>query len=457
MDQWRIIKFLLLQFAVLCILAVHPAMVWSQQFGSAPAAEVLTLDRAVTLALQNNRQVNNAALEVGKSGDEIAAFKTKRLPALKLDAIEAYLLTPIELEFKQGDLGVSSTAGPIPDKDTKIRTGRKPMTAITSSITQPLSQLYRIGLGIDQLEVGRGINQEELRSQRHLVIDNVKRAYYGLLQTQSSLDVVEESIKFYRELDRVVEDYVKQQTAFKYESLDVKTRLSRSEYDALTLRNTLASQREQLNKLLARDIRTEFRVVPVAEMSAFETDLAAAQTRALRQRPETNRAQLQIKYAEYDYKIKRAEYIPDLNFVVNYLSPITSEVLPRNIAFVGLQLSWEYYDWGRKSNEMAARSKSIEQAKTSSSDLQSQVLLEVNSAYRKLQENRAALRVGQLAQDTQREMLRVTLNRYQDKTALLKDVLQVQASSADANNQYQQALLSLWTARADFEKAIGEE
>ena len=457
MNRSRSITLHVIRTAICHLLILHPVATWCQQSDSVPTRELLTLERAVSLALENNRQVKNAALEVGRSEDQIAAFKTKRLPALKFEAIEAYLLEPIELSFKQGDLGVSPTAGPIPDKDTKIRTGRKPMTAISSSIIQPLSQLYRIGLGIDQLEVGRGINEEELRSQRHLVIDNVKRAYYGLLQTQSSLDAVEETIKFYRGLDRLVEEYVKQQTAFKYESLDVKTRLSRSEYDALTLRNTLASQREQLNKLLARDIRTEFRVVPVPEMSEFETDLGAAQAQALRQRPEVNRAQLQIKYAEYDYKIKRAEYIPDLNFVVNYLSPITSEVLPRNIAFVGLQLSWEFYDWGRKSNEMAARSKSIEQAKTSSSDLQSQVLLEVNGAYRKLQENRAALRVGQLAQETQREMLRVTLNKYKDQAALLKDVLQVQAASADANNQYQQAVLSLWTARADFEKAIGDE
>jgi hypothetical protein len=48
---------------------------------------------------------------------------------------------------------------------------------------------------------------------------------------------------------------------------------------------------------------------------------------------------------------------------------------------------------------MALKTMSIEQAKTSSSDLESQVLLEVNSAYRKLQESRAAVRVGQLAQE----------------------------------------------------------
>jgi hypothetical protein len=118
---------------------------WCQSSGSSSTGEVLTLDRAVMLALQNNRQVNNAALEVGKSEDQIAAFKTKRLPGLKLDLTEAEPLTSIDLKFKQGDLGSAPSTGPIPPTDTTIRTPRKPLTAINSSITQPLLQLYRIG------------------------------------------------------------------------------------------------------------------------------------------------------------------------------------------------------------------------------------------------------------------------------------------------------------------------
>jgi outer membrane protein TolC len=35
-------------------------------------------------------------------------------------------------------------------------------------------------------------------------------------------------------------------------------------------------------------------------------------------------------------------------------------------------------------------------------------------------------------------------------------VLQTQAGLAEAQDRYQQALLAFWTARADFEKAIGE-
>jgi outer membrane protein TolC len=40
---------------------------------------------------------------------------------------------------------------------------------------------------------------------------------------------------------------------------------------------------------------------------------------------------------------------------------------------------------------------------------------------------------------------------------LERDVLQQQSAVASANNEYEQALLSFWTAKANFEKALGEE
>jgi outer membrane protein TolC len=45
---------------------------------------VLTLEQAVALALQNNRQVQNATLEVGKKIDQAAAARTSRLPAFNM-------------------------------------------------------------------------------------------------------------------------------------------------------------------------------------------------------------------------------------------------------------------------------------------------------------------------------------------------------------------------------------
>src|SRR4029077_16297337 len=114
MDKSRLAELRLIGFTVLSILLAYPVTTWPQQSGSSPTGELLTLDRAVMLALQNNRQGNNATLEVGKSEDGIAAFKTKLLQAFKLDVTEAEPLTPIDLKFKQGDLGSAPLTGPIP-------------------------------------------------------------------------------------------------------------------------------------------------------------------------------------------------------------------------------------------------------------------------------------------------------------------------------------------------------
>jgi outer membrane protein TolC len=189
----------------------------------------------------------------------------------------------------------------------------------------------------------------------------------------------EENIASWRELDPTTENYVKQQTALKSQSLSVKSQLANAEYQAVTQRNMLASQQEQINELLGRDIRTPFRVSPALEATPFEDDLAAAQARMLQQRPELQSAQLQVTEANDKVRIKQSEYIPDLNFVVRYLSPITSDEMPKTIAYAGLEFSWNIYDWGRKKAEVAERRKTSEQASNTVEDSERLILMDDNN------------------------------------------------------------------------------
>ncbi len=85
------------------------------------------------------------------------------------------------------------------------------------------------------------------------------------------------------------------------------------------------------------------------------------------------------------------------------------------------------------------------------------VLLDVNEKYRQLRQSRTQLRVARLAQETAIESLRVSRNKYAVQNVLLKDVLQGQVNLEQSNSEYQQALLSFWNARADFERALGED
>src|SRR5204862_6007315 len=137
--------------------------------------------------------------------------------------------------------------------------------------------------------------------------NHVKQTYYRILQDQNALDSLLEAIKYYRELDRVTVDNVTQQVSLKADSLEVKTRLAKAEYEALNQTNQLVTEKEQLNNLLGRDVRAEFRVAAIADAGSFETDLALARTRALDQRPELREARLKVTQAEVDRRIKKSE------------------------------------------------------------------------------------------------------------------------------------------------------
>ena len=67
---------------------------------------------------------------------------------------------------------------------------------MTGLMAQPLSQQYRIGLNVSMHDVMRDIAREQLRAKRQSVVNDVKRTYYDILQTQSSLESIEETSGF---------------------------------------------------------------------------------------------------------------------------------------------------------------------------------------------------------------------------------------------------------------------
>jgi outer membrane protein TolC len=435
-------------FLLLPLLLVNPVRGSCQQVSSS-SDEVLTLEQAIALALHENHSVRDAELEAEKTGDSLSATRTRRLPSL-----DVYSLVTTQFVKPEGIGNIFPGVGLF----FSIGIPRRPHGAFAGLILQPLSQQYRLGLNVKQAKLAQDTAREQLRLVKQSTIDQVKQAYYGILQTQSALDSIQEAITSYKELERVTIDQVTRQVSLKNASLEAKTRLAKAEYEAINLSNDLATKKEQLNDLLGRNVRTDFRLNPVPDMNGFPTDLESARNRALEQRPEIREARLKLKQAEVDRRIKKTEYIPDVNAGAVYMTFRNfDEIVPKNLANVGLTFKWEVFDWGRKRDELAEKDKTILQALEHLREAEDHVLIDVGDKFRKLQQTRQALVVAQLAEETARETLRINTNNYKFTAALLSDVLQSQSTLAEANHQVQEALLGYWTARADFEKALGED
>lgn len=437
-------------FCLLLLPVAHPQ-------ASPVTAPVLTLEEAVSVALEHNRPVRISALEVEKLDEAVSATRTHRLPVFKVSILGSTLLAPFSFEFEEGAFGQDSNGQPIPAKDTDITTPRRLTGYFVNSVSQPLSQLYKIDLGLHAQELQREIGREDLRLKRQDVRNKVTRLYYGLAQSQSALDASLQAVEFYTELDRVTDQFLLQQVVLKADSIDVKMRLAREQLETVRLRNELESQQDQLNQLLGRDIRQRFRVADTPTPMLAELDLGVAQARALEQRPELRQAALKRQQAEYERRAKKAEYIPDVSLTVQQMSFLNVNMLPTNVASAGLSLTWEPWDWGRKKHELAEKSKTVAQSELALRETEAQVLVDVNSRYRKMQEAAASLKVTQLAMEAAREKRRVAGNQYRVQAVRLDQVLQAQTGVASAASQYQRALSDYWDARAELARATGED
>ena len=173
--------------------------------------------------------------------------------------------------------------------------------------------------------------------------------------------------------------------------------------------------------------------------------------------PTVKEAEIKIEQADTIRRLAKSEYMPDLGASFHYLSPFGVNFVPTNIMAVGLELSWEPFDWGRRRDTVNEKTVQVEQSKINLAQTKNNVLVDVNKNFRSLQEARAAVDVAGAQQDAAKMKLQEVTDKYGQKTALLRDVLQQQAAVEKANSDYNEAIATFWTAKANFDKSVGED
>jgi outer membrane protein TolC len=416
----------------------------------------LSLSEAIQIALAHNREAMIAKLDITKAEWQVAETKTKRLPSITTYLFSSGNLTSPSFTFPQGTFGTLNDK-PNPSSDTKVNLSSGFTGYTIDDVSQPLTQLYKIGLAIQEQKLEADLSRQKYAGKRQSVAADVKQAYYAVLQTESSLDVAEATVKQYQETDRVVLDYIAQQSVLKSSSLDVKAKLAQAQYQVIQLNDTLQTQKEKLNNLLGRDLDTPFHTQEVPPIQPEETDLKLARQTALMQRPEVKESEIDVRRAEYDKRIAKAQYIPDIGAAFHYTTPINTAILPENIAAAGFEMRWEPFDWGRRKDDVKQKEVVVDQSKLQLDETRSHVILDVDNNFRKLSESRSLLAVAEAARAAANEKLREVNDKFKQSAVLLRDVLEQQTAVASANNDYEDSLLAFWSAKANFEKALGEE
>jgi Outer membrane efflux protein len=133
-------------------------------------------------------------------------------------------------------------------------------------------------------------------------------------------------------------------------------------------------------------------------------------------RPDVRQARVKLQQAELARKIAKTDYLPDAQLTVSYLSPLSIEGAPRQIASAALEMNWEPFDWGRKGRALASKDLEIRQAKNAARETEDRARVDINSRFRTLELARAQVRAARVGQEPGPRLRVITVRLKADAT-----------------------------------------
>jgi outer membrane protein len=417
---------------------------------------LLTLNEALRQASGRNLQVLVSAKEVERQESIWDANAATRLPKVAVESRYIRLLNPISFNIAPGSLGTFAATGPIPSQEIAISNVKGSQTTVQLTVTQPLTQLHKINLGLEAQEQAIEDAAQKNRGDNISLAVQVQNVYLGLVDTQNALVAARDTLEFTQEMERVTKEYLKEKSVLKGDLLDVQTSRAQQEAQLAALQRSYQTQKEQLNYLLARELNTDFAVqMPTVSREVAQT-IEELEAEAQRQRPDLAQAKARLKQALINTEIARAAYIPDLGVQFGYLNNGNSGLLPGTYLTVALVATWDIFDWGGREANLAARARQAEEVQLQVEDAKQRAALDVAQKFRAVQNLRAQEAAKKLGVEAAEEHHRVALAQYQVKATLAQNVLNTQAKLSMARRDYQKWQIDLAQSVAELYQSVGQ-
>ena len=151
-------------------------------------------------------------------------------------------------------------------------------------------------------------------------------------------------------MDEEVVQYVALEAALPHEGMDVKARLAAEEYRVLAPRQRArpATRSSSTCSSAATRARRSRSARGAGGVARGGGPRGRAPARRWSGGPSWSRRGCRWSWPTPTAALKKAELIPEVSLAVTYDSFFNVDLLPRNLAQVGLQLKWEPFDWGRR-------------------------------------------------------------------------------------------------------------
>ena len=262
---------------------------------TANAQEVLTLESAVKIALENNYEIKIATNNLTIQKTNVAIGNAGMLPTVSANVVDNNSIQNSSQIRQDGTKTELDNA-----KNNSLNYG----VGLNWTVFDGLRMFARM----DQLKELQKLGEAQLKLTVITRISDVNAAYYDLVQQQQQLAALDTTIVISNQRLTLAQNRFTIGKASKLEVLNAQVDLNTDQVALLRQKELYANSKILLNQLLARDVATDFQVIDVLKVDSL---LLLPELKALaeKQNPQLEAQIINKRVAELELKqIKAARY-----------------------------------------------------------------------------------------------------------------------------------------------------
>ena len=416
---------------------------------------VLTLDKAIALALEQNRDVMVAEQERYRSEAQINEAWSGALPQIGISGQYIRNIKPQVLFLPPNNVFN-------PTDQTEVFTlGASNAYLLGASIAQPLYN-RKVGVALDIAHTYRDYTGEAYRATAQDVTLAVKKAYYGVLLCAKLVEANRQGLDVVRANCENIRSQYNHGNAAEYDLLRAEVELANTEPGLISAENNLLLARNALKTLLAIPLETD---VEVSGEFTFEevAPRVLEETRrdAIANNPVVAGLKLRESLLEMKISIERADYFPSLSLFGSYQTQSQdntfnfNKYLWANSLSVGLQLSYTIFNGFATSARAEQASIDHVEARYMRLKAEEGLSVQVQSAELKMAEAKKRIEGQQKNIEQAEKAVHIAQTRYRSGVGTQLELLDSQVAMTRAQTNYALAIYDFLVAKADWTNAAG--
>ncbi len=415
----------------------------------------LTLEKAISLVLDQNRDVLMADQERFKSESQIREARSGAFPTVNVSAnYTRNVMLPVMF------LSPNTQLNPTNSTQT-FEIGSSNSYAMGASITQPLYS-QKVGVALEIANTYHDYAEVSYRSAQQDAVLAVKKSFYMVMLAQKLVDANRQGLDVAKANYENVQSLYKFGKASEFDLLRAEVQLANTEPLLTSAENNLLLASNALKNTLALPQETSLAVkgeFAYEELSGEVSD--AAKRNALSANPVIAGLSLQESMLVKNIKIEQANFYPTINLIGAYQWQSQDNTFKVNdyrwakIFNVGLQFSYPVFDGFRTSARVDEATVDRQKIYYARLKAEEGLKIQIQSADLKMEEAKKRI-AGQEKNIAQAEKaVRIAQSRFKNGVGTQFDLLDTQVAMTRTRTNYAQAIYDFLVAKAEWQHAVG--